>query len=223
MCLQALFRDGYKCVLTGFCNKVTLMKVPELNAKSVAENVPSIKTQVAHLFSESAQSNAEYAASAMAILKIFGLDSVVERLLGKRVNNLWNIMTMCVNLHKDFDQFLFWFEAVPREVPFSVLLHCDQFSWSYCRNTLTMLLLFSINPQALRDCADKDNPSHLLKLPDQQLMAMRAACARVAAMSGAADQLRLIMEDRDDAQTLADSDTTIYLVDSILRTLPVGA
>jgi hypothetical protein len=42
-------------------------------------------------------------------------------------------------------------------------------------------------------------------------------------MSGAADQLRLIMEDRDDAQTLADSDTTIYLVDSILRTLPVGA
>ena len=82
---------------------------------------------------------------------------------------------------------------------------------------------FSIDPQALRDCADKDIPSHLLKLPDQQLMAMRAACARVAAMSGAADQLRLIMEDRDDAQTLADSNTTIYLVDSILRTLPVGA
>jgi hypothetical protein len=82
---------------------------------------------------------------------------------------------------------------------------------------------FSIDPQALRDCADKDIPSHPLKPPDQQLMAMRAACARVAAMSGAADQLRLIMEDRDDAQTLADSDTTIYLVDSILRTLPVGA
>lgn len=56
MCLQALFRDGYKCVLTGFYDKVTLMKVPELNAKSVAENVPTIKTQVAHLFSESAQS-----------------------------------------------------------------------------------------------------------------------------------------------------------------------
>ena len=41
------------------------MKVPELNAKSVAQDVPNIETQVAHLFS----------ASAMAILKMFGLDS----------------------------------------------------------------------------------------------------------------------------------------------------
>jgi hypothetical protein len=32
---------------------------------------------------------------------------------------------------------------------------------------------FSIDPQALWDCADKDSPSHLLKLPNQQLMAMR--------------------------------------------------
>ncbi|KAJ7928184.1 hypothetical protein B0H13DRAFT_1007231 [Mycena leptocephala] len=155
---DALFRDGYKCVLTGFYDKVTLMKVPELNAKSVAEDVPSIETQVAHLFSESAQSNAQYTTSAMAILKMFGLDSVVERLLGKRVNNLWNVMTMCVNLHKDFDQFLFWFVAVPgEEHTYNVVArHPETFFRQVPKPPRKVK--FSIDPQALRDCADKDIP-----------------------------------------------------------------
>jgi hypothetical protein len=73
---------------------------------------------------------------------------------------------------------------------------------------------FSIDPQAVMDCA------RTLELPDPELMAMRAACARVAAMSGAADQFRLLMLDCDDAEML--TDTTVYLLDSLLHTLPIG-
>ena len=74
---------------------------------------------------------------------------------------------------------------------------------------------FSVDPQAI---IDSDVP---LNLPDPELMAMRAACARVAAMSGAADQLHLLMQDRDDTEML--TDTTVHLLDSLLRTLPVEA
>jgi hypothetical protein len=52
-------------------------------------------------------------------------------------------------------------------------------------------------------------------------MAMRAACARVGTMSGAVDQFRLLTQDRDVAEML--TDTTVYLLDSLLHTLPVGA
>jgi hypothetical protein len=83
--------------------------------------------------------------------------------------------------------------------------------------TIPRKVKFSIDPQAVMDCARNNIP---LELPDPELMAMRAACARVAAMSGAADQFRLLMLDRDDAEML--TDTTVYLLDSLLHTLPIG-
>ncbi|KAJ7190510.1 hypothetical protein GGX14DRAFT_604146 [Mycena pura] len=73
---------------------------------------------------------------------------------------------------------------------------------------------FSVDPQAIID-SDVLLP---VNLPDPELMAMHAACARIAAMSGAADQLHLLMQDRDDTEML--TDTTVRLLDSLLRTLP---
>ncbi|KAJ7203480.1 hypothetical protein B0H12DRAFT_1035521 [Mycena haematopus] len=216
--------NGYKCVMTGYYDKVTLMKVPELNNKSVAEDVPCVETQVVHLFSESAQSVSRQAPIlpiALAILQMFGLEGMAQQLLGKRVNNLWNAMTMCVHLHKDFNQLLFWLEAVPNlEHTYNVVArHPETFFRQVPKPPRTVT--FRIDPEAVRDCEHNNISPHLLELPDPQLMAMRAACARVAAMSGASDQLRLITEDRDDVETLTDCDTTVYLLDSLLHTLSV--
>ncbi|KAF8169140.1 hypothetical protein K438DRAFT_1774392 [Mycena galopus ATCC 62051] len=77
---DALLQDGYKCVFTGLYDKVTLMNIPHLNKKSGDEGVDSVKTQVAHLFSGTAQSDPKYAASAMAILDSFGLHSLENKL-----------------------------------------------------------------------------------------------------------------------------------------------
>ncbi|KAJ7829846.1 hypothetical protein B0H13DRAFT_2679730 [Mycena leptocephala] len=214
---DALLRDGYKCVITGLYDTVTVSNFPEVRAKAKQEGVTNMYSQVSHLFSASAQSHPDYAASAMAILKMFGLESSVNKLLGKRVNNLWNVMTLCLPLHKAFDEFLFWLEAVPGEEHTYNVVARDPGVFFDSALTIPRKVKFSIDPQAVMDCARNNIP---LELPDPELMAMRAACARVAAMSGAADQFRLLMLDRDDAEML--TDTTVYLLDSLLHTLPIG-
>ncbi|KAJ7769903.1 hypothetical protein B0H16DRAFT_1881748 [Mycena metata] len=177
---DTLVRDGYKCVITGLYDQTTFHNNPKLRAKAIAEDVRNVDTELVHLFSESAQSDSESAASASVILKMFGLPTLVDR-LGNRVHNSFNVMTMCGSLRKTFHQLLFWLEAVPNE-----------------SHTYT---LFTINPDAH---AYFTHHGLTLKLPHPELIAIRAVWARVAAMSGATEQFWLLMEDRDDAE-LGDS------------------
>jgi hypothetical protein len=58
----------------------------------------------------------EYAASAMAILRMFGLTDTADNLVGGNVNKHFNVLTMAENLHRLFDRMEFWFEAVIGEV-----------------------------------------------------------------------------------------------------------
>ncbi|KAF7358242.1 hypothetical protein MVEN_00873100 [Mycena venus] len=215
---DALLRDGYKCVMTGFYDKDTLRAVPELEAKANAEGANKIGTQVAHLFSATAQSHAEYAASALSILEMFGLETVVHNLLGKRVNNLFNVMTMCINFHPDFDKFLFWLEAVPgQEHTYDVVARDPQDFFSQTP-TPPRRVKFRVDPDAAQDAARLKIPIRL-DLPDPELIAIRAACARVAAMSGAADQFLQLYKDHDEEGlgTLSDSESAVYLLDSLLH------
>ncbi|KAF7337904.1 hypothetical protein MVEN_02013600 [Mycena venus] len=212
---DALLRDGYKCVMTGYYDKVTLMKIPELNAKSSSEHVPCVDTQVVHLLPVNVQS----AASALAILKMFGLESMAERLLGNRVNSLFNTMTMCTQFREDFDQLLFWLEAVPgQEHIYTVVArHPETFFRQIPMPPRTVTL--HVDSQAVRDYERHGIARHLLELPHPELIAIRATFARVAAMSGATDQIRLLREDKNNTETLTDSDTTVHLLASLLRTL----
>ncbi|KAJ7744357.1 hypothetical protein B0H16DRAFT_1889651 [Mycena metata] len=214
---DALVRDGYKCVITGLYDQVTLNNDPKVKAKATAEGTRNVDTEVAHLFSESAQTHAEYAASALVILKMFGLPTLVEKLLGKRVNNLLNVMTMSGALHKAFDQFLFWLEAVPNEPHTYTVV---------ARFPDTFFMMSPEPPKKVKFIIDPEAHAYFkrlgltLELPDPELIAIRAACARVAAMSGAADHFRLLMEDRDDTETLTES--TVPLLQSLLRTVPAA-
>ncbi|CAK5263181.1 unnamed protein product [Mycena citricolor] len=217
---DALLRDGYKCVLTGLYDKDILQAIPELQAKASAEGASQIGTRVVHLFSTAAQSNPDYATSALAILKLFGLGSVVQNLLGKRANNLFNVMTMCMNLQVDFDHLAFWFEAVPgQEHTYNVVARNPQTFFGQTPTPLRQVK-FRVDADAERDAAGIEVPVRL-DLPDPQLIAIRAACARVAAMSGAADQFLQIYKDRDEDElgTLADSESAVYLLDSLLQTI----
>ena len=53
------------------------------------------------------------------MLKMFGLDHVVEKLLGGKVNTLSNVLTLSHVVHKAFDRFGIWLEEVPGKVRFT--------------------------------------------------------------------------------------------------------
>ncbi|KAF9029882.1 hypothetical protein BDZ89DRAFT_1064982 [Hymenopellis radicata] len=181
----ALFRDGYRCTITGFYDFMSCATYPQL--KEQAQGCSITVTQCAHLFSESAQDAnkpAEYAATAFAILERFGLSDLVPRLLGGQVNGL---LTMSYTLYTLFDQFAWWLEEVRNEV----------------------------DPAAVDYCLAKGYPAP--ELPDSRLIAIRAACARVAHMSGAAEHIEEIIRDRETTTVLADNGGSAELLTSLLR------
>jgi hypothetical protein len=67
---------------------------------------------------------------AFAVLESFGLHHLVQRLNGNGVHSLENIITMDMELHRDFDQLELWLE--PQLPPRSVIPDC-------CRVDLTYL------------------------------------------------------------------------------------
>ena len=54
--LQALLRDGYKCAISGVYDMQSCLDIDEIDAASKALDNPTVvETEVAHIFSESAQ------------------------------------------------------------------------------------------------------------------------------------------------------------------------
>lgn len=105
---------------------------PELYDRAAADGVNMAVTQCAHIFSETAQDGeqkvrlcaflcdagadgffkTDYAASAMAILRVFRFDGKAESLVGGNVHKHFNILTMRSDLRYLFDHLEFWLEEV---------------------------------------------------------------------------------------------------------------
>ncbi|KAF8912414.1 hypothetical protein CPB85DRAFT_1434470 [Mucidula mucida] len=102
----ALFRDGYRCAITGHYDRPSYAKYPEIKKRALEHHGALVKTQCAHLFSESAQGGT----TASVMLERFGLGDLVSRLLGGQVNSLFNILTKSYTLHSEFDTFGWWLE-----------------------------------------------------------------------------------------------------------------
>ena len=50
------------------------------------------------------------------MLKMFGLEHEVKKLLGGQVNTLSNVLTLRHDVHKAFDRFGIWLEEAPGQV-----------------------------------------------------------------------------------------------------------
>jgi len=74
---------------------------------------------------------------------------------------------------------------------------------------------FSVEPSA---AAAAEDMNKRLMLPDPVLIAIRAACARVANLSGAAEQADRIFRDLEDITVLADDGSMAELLSSRLST-----
>jgi hypothetical protein len=62
----------------------------------------------------------EYARTAFTMLKMFGLEHEVEKLIGPQANTLSNVLTLCYEMHQAFDRFDIWLEEVPGLVRFTL-------------------------------------------------------------------------------------------------------
>ncbi|KAJ7072875.1 hypothetical protein C8F01DRAFT_264117 [Mycena amicta] len=124
---HALLRDGYRCTLTGIYDFDSCKKMPDLAAECATNNASMFTIQCAHIFSESALDGhkTDYTASAMALLRMFGLTNEAEILVGGNVNRHFNIFLVVDGLHHFYNRLEFWLEEVFGEEVSNVLF------WSY--------------------------------------------------------------------------------------------
>ena len=62
----------------------------------------------------------EYARNAFTMLKMFGLEHEVEKLIGPQANTLSNVLTLCYEMRQVFYCLEFWLEEVPGQVRFTL-------------------------------------------------------------------------------------------------------
>ncbi|KAJ7775824.1 hypothetical protein B0H14DRAFT_333874 [Mycena olivaceomarginata] len=84
---------------------------------------------------------------------------------------------------------------------------------------------FTVDPDVVAACVANGRP--VPALPSPSLLAIRAACSRVAHMAGAAEQADQILRDLEDMSVMAENGTTADLFTSrllqVLPSLRVGA
>ncbi|KAJ7262645.1 hypothetical protein B0H12DRAFT_1103967 [Mycena haematopus] len=213
---RALLRDGYRCMITGGYDFESCDIYPELAARADAQNVHRMYTECAHIFSETAQDSEkkiDYAAGVLQILRTFGLNDKVENLVGGNVHKHFNILTMGSDLHKAFDRMQFWLEEVPGQT--------NTYNVCSVGNKIFTLappppprVTFAVDPDVEAACKADNKP--VPALPSPSLLAIRAACSRVAHMSGAGEQIDHIFRDLEDTSVMAEDGSTADLLTSRL-------
>lgn len=155
----------------------------------------------------------------LSVLKGFGYP--VETVNGVGVHSLVNIMTLASSVHDLFDRLQLWLEATV-----SILLS---------RNLFSNDLRFQEIPHRYRIQSSRrtgaiirrrefvtftTSDPHHYPLPSPELLALHAACAKVANLSGAAEYLDKVDRDIEEAGVLkANGDSSDLLDIAIWRAL----
>jgi len=190
---NALIRDEYCCVVTKRYDASSVKRIRELHERVVSDpSADTEATQCAHIFAESTNSGIapgsairDYAATMWAVMQRFGYESLPDELNGSKVHRLENVMTLIAALHTEFDQLGIWFVAT---------------------NEMNKYRLEAAQPYTLRGypeyvtftTPDQDK----LPVPSPTYLAIHAACAKVAHLSGAAECIDKLYRDMDDSTTL---------------------
>ncbi|EPQ57615.1 hypothetical protein GLOTRDRAFT_120712 [Gloeophyllum trabeum ATCC 11539] len=193
---QALLRDGYRCAVTGAYD--TLAQ-DMLNDELADPQVWLVDTECAHIVPEStyfnvntdnsqeASSKKDYVASVLTVLSRFGYD--VDKLNGPKVHSLYNVMTLEHNVHNRFDRLQLWLEETMEQD----MANC--YRVTAVRSGFTPMM----RERVMFTTPDPER----LPLPSPQLLALHAACAKVANLSGAADYLDKLDRELETTDVLA--------------------
>ncbi|KAJ3774593.1 hypothetical protein FB446DRAFT_843871 [Lentinula raphanica] len=206
--IAALHRDGYRCVVTGLYDSSASGSISD---EDIFKTEGIVHTQLAHIVPICYQVDTpshdlcekEYAASFLAILKRFGYD--VDKINGDKVHSLFNVMTLEMNTHDWFNRLGVYFEktaAVNR----------------YCLLAIDR----RIKPPSTVIFSTPDPDTY--PVPDPELLALHATCAKVAHFSGAGEYLDKLDNDEETIGVLAsDGGSAEILNHAILRSVVRGA
>ncbi|KAG5352174.1 hypothetical protein C0989_003374 [Termitomyces sp. Mn162] len=130
--------------------------------------------------------DSNYSVTVLQILESFGLGEGAKSLYGGRINGLHNVITMTGKLCTTyFDCFQLWLELVLGQTLAGLLLPNPP------------RVTFNVNPKSAAAMGQE------LQLPDPVPFTLRAPCSRVANLSGIAEQIYQILDDREDMTILA--------------------
>ncbi|KAJ2917565.1 hypothetical protein MD484_g2853, partial [Candolleomyces efflorescens] len=191
----------------------TIDLYPELRARAAADGVRRTVTRCAHIFSDTAQEGeqkTDYAASAMAILRLFGLDAKAESLVGN-VHQHFNILTMQFDLQYLFNTMHFWLEEVVNT--YDVVSPNNEVFQMVCPPPARVTV--RVDPDVVAACVARNTEPPAL--PSPSLLAIHAACSRVAHISGAVEQIYEILRDLEDTPVMAEDGGSAHLVSRLLQ------
>ncbi|KAH9175892.1 hypothetical protein EDB89DRAFT_1903406 [Lactarius sanguifluus] len=224
---QALARDNFQCIVSGEYDFRLVMQNDDLRAAAYRFSPPRAgNTQCAHIIPSSTNKNIldsndkhEHASSFWAILGCFGYEDLPDKLTGKKIHSLDNVMTLELNMHDSFDQLKMWFEAVARAFSLLTTVIETEGPQEGLPNTYTMK---STDPVFLAKCKAADCKITLtseypdLPLPNPDYLEIHAACCRVAHLSGAGEYMDKVLEDLEDTRVLSQDGSSGRILSFVL-------
>ncbi|KAI5995279.1 hypothetical protein F5J12DRAFT_896501 [Pisolithus orientalis] len=205
----ALARDGYQCVVTKSYDAPAAMRNSELREIVYREQGSVRITHCAHIFPElitansTSGSNMDHCtASVWAVLDCLGYQHLREELNGSNIHRLENVMTMDLTTHLLFDSLWIWLSET--SIPNTYRLEAS-----------TSVLLNHRPEYVTFATTDPKYP-----LPSPNYLAIRAACAKVAHLSGAAKYIAEVLSRMEDTCVLAeDGGSAELLHEAILSSM----
>jgi len=183
---QALMRDGYRCLATGIYDVQAALDPINIDEEIIMAAGGDTHTECAHIlpdslyFDVSANAKRDYSASMLAVLQQFGCN--VGTLNGQNTHLLFNVMTMHKLIHDRYNRLELWFEATAIENCYKI--------------QKPRRFLLPRNEQVTFTTPDPVN----LPLPSPRLLALHAACAQVANLSGASEYLDRVFQEMEDLE-----------------------
>uniref|UniRef100_A0A0W0GCH1 HNH nuclease domain-containing protein n=3 Tax=Moniliophthora roreri TaxID=221103 RepID=A0A0W0GCH1_MONRR len=222
----ALARDGFKCMLSHKFDATSVRTIPAVKKMMRKEGRGYEATNCCHIFSESAVQDIdstdpaqvkrrEYAATALAMLKSFGLNTLVDKILQRRVHDPTNLLTMSAVWHTEFDNLQLWLEGTSTPNEYDICVAMEDWWNKYPKHPRRVL--FVSRPITI------GNETRTPPLPDPQILAIHATCARVAQMSGAAKYMDEYDQELDNSTVLAADGSSAAFFNQLLLSASLQA
>ncbi|KAF8810920.1 hypothetical protein BYT27DRAFT_7185242 [Phlegmacium glaucopus] len=210
---NGLIRDQFCCLVSGDYDMASVEKNLELQYIVDASQHLLAETNCAHIFSESTNSSIsgdnaggskhQYAASVWAVMDRFGYPNIVRELNGANIHRLQNVLTLSVEVHGKFDALKLWFEPTNKTNTYTV------------QTPHTRYLRPSYKPTVTFTTPDEDK----LPVPSSEYLAIHAACAKVAHLSGAGEHIDKILREMEDTKVLSKDGASAEILEHALLPL----
>ncbi|KAF5378312.1 hypothetical protein D9615_008803 [Tricholomella constricta] len=191
---NALIRDGFRCVVTGFYEKSMVENNKELEKLSDEEGWTLNATDCAHIFAESDMPDANegsnkhhYAASLWAVMDRFGYQRIPSDLNGNNIHRLENVLTLDVGVRCLFDELKLWFEPTDTSNTYKLTSPSPRYIAQHYKTSVTFT---TPDPEKL-------------PLPSPEYLSIHAACAKVAHLSGAGQHIDKVLRELEDTKVLS--------------------